>query len=73
MNYISQDEFDDAIENDLGWCSVCKEFTNAGVEPDAHEYECITCGDATVYGAEEALIQGMFCIMDDFDDDDDES
>ena len=27
-----------------------------GVEPDASEYECESCGEAAVYGAEELLM-----------------
>lgn len=33
-----------------------------GVEPDAADYECETCGDPTVFGADEAL---MMLVMGD--------
>jgi len=39
-----------------GYCTTCKEITNAGVEPDARGYECESCGESTVYGIEEALL-----------------
>jgi hypothetical protein len=39
-----------------GFCICCGEEAE-GCEPDAHEYECESCGEASVYGAEELLIQ----------------
>lgn len=40
-----------------GFCLSCGESQD-GVEPDACEYECESCGESTVYGAEEVLIMG---------------
>jgi hypothetical protein len=40
---------------DEGYCTKCDEFTNGGVEPDAQNYECISCGENTVMGAELAI------------------
>jgi len=48
-----------AVEADdnRGFCLACgAEAFN--VEPDAREYECETCGESRVYGAEELLIMG---------------
>jgi hypothetical protein len=39
-----------SIDN-LGLCVVCGEECD-GVEPDATEYECPSCGELAVYGAE---------------------
>jgi hypothetical protein len=45
-----------AEKNDgTGFCIACGEEAS-GVEPDAHEYECESCGAKKVYGAEELLI-----------------
>lgn len=41
---------------DEGYCTECDEFTNGGVEPDAKNYECISCGENTVMGAEFAIV-----------------
>ena len=47
----------EAIESDesLGYCTTCGE-EQGGCEPDAREYECESCGENTVFGAEELLI-----------------
>jgi predicted RNA-binding Zn-ribbon protein involved in translation (DUF1610 family) len=41
-----------------GLCIACGEEVE-GVEPDARKYECPTCENLTVYGAEELLL--TFC------------
>jgi hypothetical protein len=38
-----------------GFCIKCGAEAE-GVEPDARRYECESCGEAGVYGAEELLI-----------------
>lgn len=38
-----------------GICITCGDECE-GVEPDAREYVCESCGEATVYGAEELLM-----------------
>jgi ribosomal protein L37E len=47
----------DAIENDdfMGFCLACGEEAY-GVEPDARDYECESCGQPRVYGAGECLM-----------------
>ena len=57
----SADELIRAIEEDdcLGFCLACGEMAY-GVEPDAREYTCESCGAPRVYGAEELLIMGDF-------------
>jgi predicted RNA-binding Zn-ribbon protein involved in translation (DUF1610 family) len=49
-----------AIEADdnLGFCIACGAEAYC-VEPDAREYECESCGEHKVYGAEECLIMGV--------------
>lgn len=54
----TQHEMECAIDEYLGYCINCGEFTNANVEPDARRYECEGCGLRTVYGAEEAMLNG---------------
>jgi DNA-directed RNA polymerase subunit RPC12/RpoP len=47
----------DAVESGeyVGFCVKCGEEAS-GVEPDARKYECESCGERGVYGAEELLI-----------------
>ena len=46
-----------AIKDDdnIGFCIACGEEVY-GVEPDARCYECESCGELKVYGAEELLL-----------------
>jgi hypothetical protein len=41
-------------DNNSGLCLACGEEAN-GVEPDARKYECESCGEHKVYGAQELL------------------
>lgn len=55
---ISESRFEEAVENNEGFCTNCQEFTADQCEPDACEYKCPECGLSKVYGAEEALMMG---------------
>lgn len=54
---ITEDRIVEAVSADdcLGICIVCGEEAY-GVEPDARNYKCESCGAREVYGAEEILI-----------------
>jgi hypothetical protein len=39
-----------------GFCLACGEEA-MGCEPDARQYECESCGERQVYGAEELLLR----------------
>lgn len=41
--------------DDLGYCLVCGHEAS-GVEPDARNYSCESCGAEQVFGAEELLM-----------------
>lgn len=56
---ITQADYVDAMQNDLGWCTHCEDFTREMCEPDAREYRCPVCEQRTVYGAEWAMVAGM--------------
>lgn len=47
----------EAVEEDdnTGFCTACGEQAY-GVEPDARNYECESCGAKKVFGAEELLL-----------------
>lgn len=42
--------------DDPGFCVACGQDAE-GCEPDARRYECESCGERQVYGAEELLIR----------------
>ena len=54
---ISLDRIMEAIESDnhMGFCLACGAEAY-GVEPDARNYTCESCGADKVYGAEELLL-----------------
>lgn len=56
---IDTDQLIEAIEADegIGFCLACGDEAY-GVEPDARKYECESCGEMRVYGAEEILLMG---------------
>ena len=54
---MSQGEYQAECDNDAGICLGCMTMTS-GVEPDARKYDCEACGEARVYGLEEALMMG---------------
>jgi hypothetical protein len=58
------EEFEAAAEAFEGFCTTCNEITNSGVEPDASRYECESCGNRTVYGMAEALLNGSIQVED---------
>lgn len=60
---IDRDELLEAVQDSLfgmggiGFCTECG-ASRDGCEPDARRYECWTCGEPSVYGAEECLMMG---------------
>ncbi len=58
---ITADRLIEAVErhrttlDDPGFCIHCGAEAE-GVEPDAEAYECESCGEAGVYGAEQLLL-----------------
>ena len=56
MARITLDQILAAVEQDyMGICIACGN-EQEGVEPDARRYECESCGERKVYGAEELLM-----------------
>lgn len=43
-------------ERTNGGCISCGELTYRGVEPDAKEYPCESCGENKVFGLEQLLV-----------------
>jgi Zn finger protein HypA/HybF involved in hydrogenase expression len=61
---VASEEFNQAVNDYQGWCSTCHEFTRDMTEPDARGYDCPECGEDTVCGAEEALVEGLIEVGD---------
>lgn len=59
MMMVEEDDFQQAADSYTGWCTSCLEFQGECVEPDAEGYKCPSCGNMTVMGAEQALIEGV--------------
>lgn len=60
---ISEDEYTEAVDSNAGWCTKCLSFTHDCAEPDAREYECPECENKSVFGAEQALIEGYITVI----------
>jgi hypothetical protein len=48
----------DVLESGNGICLDCGEIQYGGIEPDARDYPCDSCGKHKVYGLEEAVLMG---------------
>ena len=61
MVKIPFEQLEAAIEDGdyVGFCLACGEEAD-GVEPDASNYKCESCGEFQVHGAEEILILGDY-------------
>jgi predicted RNA-binding Zn-ribbon protein involved in translation (DUF1610 family) len=58
MNKLSMNDVIAAAANEeeyIGFCLACGDEAY-GVEPDARRYECESCGEQKVYGAQEILL-----------------
>tara|TARA_B100001778_G_scaffold334952_2_gene349484 strand:- start:11804 stop:12019 length:216 start_codon:yes stop_codon:yes gene_type:complete len=55
------------IEYGNGVCTKCGHIQD-GCEPDARKYECEECGEAAVYGLEEAILMGLVELGDGAED-----
>ena len=55
---VSEEDFREACDLYMGWCTTCHDFTRDSTEPDAEGYDCPVCEQDTVMGAEWALITG---------------
>ena len=60
MSKIDVDEVIQACEDNdgTGFCIACGE-SQGECEPDARGYECESCGEMKVYGAEEIVLMGL--------------
>lgn len=59
---MTEDEFFNGNENYEGLCLSCRDKV-LGVEPDACNYECESCGEKQVFGLQELLTMGELEIL----------
>jgi len=59
---VSCGDYQDAVDSYTGWCRDCREFTRGCTEPDAEDYECPSCGERRVMGAEQAMLLGYIIV-----------
>jgi hypothetical protein len=55
LNITTTGQLQEHMDDNDGFCIRCGEWTYGGCEPDAHDYECESCGSQAVYGAEELI------------------
>lgn len=56
---VSEEDFLEAQDSNLGWCPSCASFTRECTEPDAEGYDCPECKQLVVVGADQALLCGL--------------
>jgi len=62
---LTEDDMQESMfgESSEGICIACGS-TQGGCEPDARKYRCEACGENTVFGFEQALLEGLVDITD---------
>jgi hypothetical protein len=55
---LTAEEYQRLRDEDCGVCLACGEIIDCGVEPDARNYHCDSCGKDRVFGIEEAMLMG---------------
>ena len=60
--FITEEDFREACNDYLGWCTTYNNFTRPMTETDAEGYDCPECNNDTVVGAENALIMGLIAF-----------
>ena len=56
MQEVDFEAITEAMDQYLGYCVKCGDFTREMTEPDAEEYDCPVCGEDSVMGAEQMCI-----------------
>lgn len=57
----SIEEIYEAIDNEVGYCTLCDDFTTSPVELDSKNCTCEQCREDSVFGARIALRWGFIC------------
>lgn len=62
MKLVNREEYGASVQDYIGWCTACGDFTRECTEPDARGYDCPDCNRRTVLGAEQALLEGKIAF-----------
>lgn len=68
---LTEESYRDLDDESGGFCRKCREVAY-GVEPDACNYECESCGEEEVFGAAELLLMGEIVFVDSEEEEDEE-
>lgn len=55
-------DFEEFADLGIGFCTSCG-VEHDGIEPDAEECDCDSCGFSQVYGVESLLLKGALTVM----------
>lgn len=55
---LDMNEIQEAIDDNLGYCTNCDDIVDIFCEPDAEKYQCPECGAFSVMGIENAILVG---------------
>lgn len=58
MIKVSQDRYNDHVSDSDGFCVECESIIYGGIDADAEEDECESCGEHSVMSFEIAIIHG---------------
>lgn len=64
---VPASEYSAALRDNVGWCTLCEDFTREMTEPDAENYNCPECRRPKVVGGEVALLKGLIHLVDDLE------
>lgn len=59
---MTESEFNDMQESNMGFCVRCNDWTHESTEPDADGYQCPICKNMKVVGSMIALLDGFVDI-----------
>lgn len=59
---LTEEEYRDLEDAYSGICTACGEIRHGETEPDAEGYHCEACGENTVVGMMNALLDGTIDI-----------
>jgi hypothetical protein len=63
MIEMTEGDFQEMNDENIGVCLACGEFNDGGTEPDAEGYHCDCCEADAVCGLEQALVLGRIVII----------
>lgn len=69
---LTEEQYEEAVENDAGYCTECQDLRGSDVDPETDGDECPECHNDTLIGLDQALSRSEIEIEDEETDDDDD-